>query len=107
VDIEFTAPEKAGTAERIGYDYLINATGPRLRFEATEGMGPEGFTESVCTTDHAVEANRKLRQLIEVLKSGRPPTLVVGMGHGTCTCEGAAFEYVFNVDHESPRGRRP
>jgi sulfide:quinone oxidoreductase len=21
------------------------------------------------------------------------------MGHGTCTCEGAAFEYVFNVDH--------
>ena len=22
------------------------------------------------------------------------------MGHGTCTCEGAAFEYVFNVDHE-------
>ena len=22
------------------------------------------------------------------------------MGHGTCTCEGAAFEYAFNVDHE-------
>ena len=22
------------------------------------------------------------------------------MGHGTCTCEGAAFEYVVNVDHE-------
>jgi sulfide:quinone oxidoreductase len=50
--------------------------------------------------DHAVEANRKLREVMEVLKSGRPQTLVVGMGHGTCTCEGAAFEYVFNVDHE-------
>jgi sulfide:quinone oxidoreductase len=24
---------------------------------------------------------------------------VVGVGHGTCTCEGAAFEYTFNVDH--------
>ena len=22
------------------------------------------------------------------------------MGHGTCTCEGAAFEYTFNVEHE-------
>lgn len=25
---------------------------------------------------------------------------MIGMGHSTCTCEGAAFEYVFNVDHE-------
>lgn len=100
VDIEFTSPEASGTSERLRYDYLINATGPRLRFEATEGMGPEGFTESVCTADHAVEANHKLREVIEVLKTGTPQTLVVGMGHGTCTCEGAAFEYVFNVDHE-------
>ena len=27
-------------------------------------------------------------------------TLVIGVGHGTCTCEGAAFEYTFNVEHE-------
>jgi sulfide:quinone oxidoreductase len=100
VDIEFTSPEQAGTSERLRYDYLINATGPRLRFEATEGMGPSGFTESVCTADHAVEANHKLRAVIDVLKTGTPQTLVIGMGHGTCTCEGAAFEYVFNVDHE-------
>jgi sulfide:quinone oxidoreductase len=26
--------------------------------------------------------------------------LVIGMGHGMCTCEGAAFEYAFNVEHE-------
>ena len=42
----------------------------------------------------------ELRATIERLKAGEPQTLVVGMGHGTCTCEGAAFEYVFNVDHE-------
>jgi len=54
----------------------------------------------VCTADHAVEANHKLREVIERLKAGTPQTLVVGMGHGTCTCEEAAFEYVFNVDHE-------
>ena len=65
VDIEFTSADKAGTTERLRYDYLINATGPRLRFEATPGLGPDGFTESVCTADHAVEANHKLRAVIE------------------------------------------
>jgi sulfide:quinone oxidoreductase len=100
VDIEYTLPEKAGTTERLRYDYLINATGPRLRFEATPGLGPEGHTVSVCTADHAVAANEKLREVIARLRAGTPQTLVVGTGHGTCTCEGAAFEYVFNVDHE-------
>ncbi|HOC14191.1 MAG TPA: FAD-dependent oxidoreductase [Propionicimonas sp.] len=100
VDIEYTSKEKSGQADQLRYDYLINATGPKLRFEATEGMGPDGHTVSVCTADHAMEAAEKLREVIAVLKSGKPQTLVVGMGHGTCTCEGAAFEYVFNVDHE-------
>lgn len=27
-------------------------------------------------------------------RPGGRQTLVVGMGHGTCTCEGAAFKYV-------------
>jgi sulfide:quinone oxidoreductase len=100
VDVEYTSPERAGESERLRYDYLINATGPKLRFEATPGLGPDGFTASVCTADHAVEAAAKLREVIAVLKAGTPQTLVVGTGHGTCTCEGAAFEYVFNVDHE-------
>ncbi len=34
------------------------------------------------------------------MRNGERQTLVVGMGHGTCTCEGAAFEYAFNVEHE-------
>jgi sulfide:quinone oxidoreductase len=101
VDIEYTEPSRAGTVDRVRYDYLINATGPKLRFEATPGLGPDkGHTVSVCTADHAVEAAHKLTQTIARLKAGIPQTLVVGTGHGTCTCEGAAFEYVFNVDHE-------
>ncbi|MHA6508003.1 NAD(P)/FAD-dependent oxidoreductase [Tessaracoccus sp. Y1736] len=101
VDVEYTSPDKAGQTERIRYDYLVNATGPQLKFGATPGLGPHGgHTVSVCTADHAVEAAAALRATIERLKSGESLTLVVGMGHGTCTCEGAAFEYVFNVDHE-------
>src|SRR5664279_4807752 len=100
VDIEHTGLGTAGRTERIGYDYLINATGPQLIFGATEGLGPDGHTVSVCTADHAVEAAVALRESIDLMRAGTPQTLVVGMGHGTCTCEGAAFEYVFNVDHE-------
>lgn len=100
VDVEYTGQGRAGQTERLRYDYLINATGPRLRFDATEGLGPEGFTASVCTADHAIEAAGQLRATIERLRAGERQTLVVGVGHGTCTCEGAAFEYVFNVDHE-------
>lgn len=100
VDIVYTDPTRSGMEERIPYDYLINATGPKLRFEATEGLGPEGFSQSVCTADHAVHAAAQLGEVIAKLKAGQPQTLVVGMGHGTCTCEGAAFEYAFNVDHQ-------
>ena len=100
VDIEYTGQGRAGTTQRLRYDYLVNATGPKLRFEATPGLGPDGHSLSVCTADHATEAARSLAATIERLRAGEPQTLVVGMGHGTCTCEGAAFEYVFNVDHQ-------
>ncbi len=100
VDVEYTAPERAGETERLRYDFLINATGPKLNFGATPGLGPGGNTVSVCTADHAVVAAGALKQCIERMKAGERQTLVIGVGHGTCTCEGAAFEYTFNVEHE-------
>lgn len=101
VDVISTAAGSQGKQERLRYDYLINATGPKLRFEATEGLGPHGGNSvSVCTADHAVEAAAALQDSIDKMKAGQSQVLVVGTGHGTCTCEGAAFEYTFNVDHE-------
>lgn len=100
---ERTDSELAGQLVEIEYDYLINATGPQLRFDLTPGLGPDGYTASVCTYSHATEAAKKLQEVIAKLKSGEKQTLVIGMGHGMCTCEGAAFEYTFNVDHELRR----
>ncbi len=101
VDVVHTSPARDGEEQRLRYDYLVNATGPQLRFGMTEGLGPDGgHTVSVCTADHAVHAADTLRASIDRMRAGERQTLVVGMGHGTCTCEGAAFEYVFNVDHE-------
>lgn len=99
-----TAPGREGERVEVPFDWLINATGPKLRFDRTPGLGPDGgHTQSVCTDRHAVDAARALEAALERLKAGQRQTLVVGTGHGTCTCEGAAFEYTFNVEHELQR----
>lgn len=102
VDIEYTGQGKVGETESLGYDFLVNATGPNLKFSATPGLGPDegGYTVSVCTADHAVHAAEELGKIIERAKAGEQLTVVIGTGHGTVTCQGAAFEYAFNVDHE-------
>jgi sulfide:quinone oxidoreductase len=100
VEIEWTLEGKQGERERVPYDYLVNATGPKLNFGATEGLGPGKNSLSVCTPDHASETASVLHQLIEQMKRGDKKRFVVGTGHGTCTCEGAAFEYVVNLEFE-------
>lgn len=100
VEISYTDPARSGEVAKIEYDFLVNATGPKLNFAATEGLGPDGHTVSVCTSGHAVEAASALTTIIAKLKTGARQRLAIGVGHGTCTCEGAAFEYTFNVEHE-------
>jgi sulfide:quinone oxidoreductase len=100
VVVEYTEPGRAGEREEISYDFLINATGPKLNFAATPGLGPEGNTLSVCTYGHAEQTAEALKTAIERMRRGEKLTFVVGTGHGTCTCEGAAFEYVFNLEFE-------
>lgn len=101
VEIEYTSPEKAGEVERLAYDYLINATGPKLKFEATPGLGPDhGNSVSVCTAAHAEHAAKELAKVIQAAREGKQQRLIIGMGNGTCTCQGAAFEYTFNVEFE-------
>jgi sulfide:quinone oxidoreductase len=100
VTVEYTNSAKAGVQENITYDFLVNATGPKLNFGATEGLGPEhGHTVSVCSAKHALEANTKLQASIDAMRKGESQAIVIGTGHGMCTCQGAAFEYIYNVDH--------
>ncbi len=94
---------EAAVRSREPYDYLINATGPKLNFGATEGLGPEGHTLSVCTSSHAVETAKHFLALVERMKKGEHCRFVVGSGHGMCTCQGAAFEYVVNLEFELRR----
>jgi len=100
VTVKYTDEARAGKTGRIAYDYLINATGPKLNFGATPGLGPDGNSWSVCTAGHAEQTALAFEKAIAKLKAGQPQTFLIGMGHGTCTCQGAAFEYTFNVEHE-------
>ena len=108
ITIQSTKEENQGETEELHYDYLINATGPKLNFDATPGLGNGkgdigGHTVSVCTADHAVHANLELQQIFEKAKQGQRQKILVGTGHGMCTCQGAAFEYIFNIEHEAKK----
>jgi sulfide:quinone oxidoreductase len=100
VTVRYTDPARADEVAQLEYDFLINATGPKLNFGATPGLGPDGHTWSVCTAGHATETAKAFESVLANLKRGQHQTLLIGMGHGTCTCQGAAFEYTFNVEHE-------
>ncbi len=103
VSIEYTSPAKKGEKADIDYDFLINATGPKLNFEATEGLGPAKFTHSVCSCDHAVETWEALKTCIERMKNGEKLKFLIGTGHPGATCQGAAFEYALNLANEIKR----
>lgn len=100
IDIEYTSEDKRGQSGTLEYDYLVNATGPKLNFEATEGLGPGKNTVSVCSYDHAAHAWEELSNSIEKMKKGEKQRFLIGTGSPTATCQGAAFEYALNIAFE-------
>ena len=100
VEISYTTEAKRGETEQVEYDFLVNATGPKLNFEATEGLGPGKNTVSVCSYDHAAHAWEELQKSIELMKQGKKQRFLIGTGHPGATCQGAAFEYALNIAFE-------
>ena len=82
-----------GTGERIGYDYLLICTGPRLAFEEVPGSGPDtGHTHSICTTAHAADAWQAYQDFLK-----DPGPIVIGAVQGA-SCFGPAYEFAMIVD---------
>lgn len=78
--------------ETVAYDYLVITTGPRLAFEEVPGSGPEGFTSSVCSTEHAVTALDDFNRLVE-----NPGPVIIG-AMPFASCFGPAYEFAFILD---------
>lgn len=104
VEVEGFVGDHKGLVEKVSYDYLINATGPKLDFEATEGLVPgQNKTYSVCSYSHAEHAWKGLSELIQKMRAGQKAKILIGTGHAKATCQGAAFEYILNVEQELRR----
>jgi sulfide:quinone oxidoreductase len=89
---------------RIDYDYLVVATGPRLDFAGTPGLGPDaGFSESICTGPHAEHARDRYLAEVARMANGEHRRFVIGTGHPGATCQGAAFEYISNIHKDLVR----
>lgn len=76
-----------GDGSTLLYDYLIIATGPKLAFDEIEGLGPAGFTHSICTIEHAEETYKSWQEFMI-----NPGPIVVGAVQGA-SCYGPAYEY--------------
>ncbi|HEY5760499.1 MAG TPA: FAD/NAD(P)-binding oxidoreductase, partial [Steroidobacter sp.] len=76
----------------LDYDYLVIATGPKLAFDEVPGLGPGGFTESVCTQEHAALAWEKYQAFLK-----DPGAIVIGAAAGA-SCFGPAYEFAMIVD---------
>lgn len=79
------------------YDYLVIATGPDLAFDEIKGLGPDGFTVSVCRTDHASKAAEAFDELV-----ANPGPVIVGAAPGA-SCFGPAYEFAMILDTELRR----
>lgn len=80
------------TKGEIPYDYLIVGTGPKLNFGAVPGLGPSGYTQSVCNVDHAEQAWGAYQSFLK-----DPGPIVVGAAQGA-SCFGPAYEMAFILD---------
>ncbi len=81
----------------VPYDYLVIATGPELAFDEIEGLGPKGFTQSICHVDHAEKAQAEFERFVN-----NPGPIVVGAAQGA-SCFGPAYEFAFILDTELRR----
>ena len=86
-----------GDGTSVDYDYLIIATGPKLAFDEIEGLGPEGFTQSVCNVDHAQRAASAWDAFVK-----DPGPIVVGAVQGA-SCFGPAYEFAFIMETDLRR----
>jgi sulfide:quinone oxidoreductase len=81
----------------IDYDYLVIATGPELAFDEIAGLGPEGFTQSVCHVEHAQQASAAFEEFCK-----NPQPIIVGAVQGA-SCFGPAYEFLFILETELRR----
>lgn len=91
IDVPAGHVSLTGGAE-VRFDYLVVATGPKLAFDEVPGLGLEGFTQSICTHEHAARAWESYQSFL-----ANPGPIVIGAAAGA-SCFGPAYEFAMILD---------
>lgn len=83
-----------GDGSSVTYDYLVITTGPKLAFDEVPGAGPEHFTNSICTVDHAEKTWRDYQQLL----ADPGPVIIGAMPMASCFGPAYEFSLILNRD---------
>ncbi len=84
----------------VEYDFLVITTGPKLAFDEVPGAGPvNGFTQSICSVDHAEHAYQAYQKFLE-----DPGHAIIGAMPGA-SCFGPAYEFAF-IFHKDLKKRK-
>ncbi|TAK42491.1 MAG: NAD(P)/FAD-dependent oxidoreductase [Betaproteobacteria bacterium] len=83
-----------GDGNVLDYDFIVIAAGPRPAFEEIQGLGPRGYTHSLCHGDHLAGCVRDWNRFVL-----DPGPVVVGAVQGA-TCFGPAYESAFLMERE-------
>jgi len=81
-----------GDGRDLPYDYLVITTGPKLAFDEVAGLGPAGFTQSVCTHEHSARAWDRYQGFLK-----NPGPVVIGAAP-LASCFGPAYEFAMILD---------
>jgi sulfide:quinone oxidoreductase len=74
---------------KLGYDWLVLTTGPKLAFDEVPGAGPDANTLSICTFEHAERAYSAYQRFLK-----EPGPAIIGAMPGA-SCFGPAYEFAF------------
>jgi len=99
IDAEGSALELLD-GSRLGYDYLVITTGPKLSFEEVPGSGPDANTHSICTIDHAEKTWADYQKFLD-----DPGPAIIGAMPGA-SCFGPAYEFAFIFNRDLRRRRK-
>ncbi len=79
----------------VSYDFLVITTGPKLAFDEVPGSGPtNGFTQSICSIDHAERAYKAYQQFL----TDTGPAIIGAMPGASCFGPAYEFAFIFNSD---------
>ena len=82
---------------RVGYDYLVIATGAAPAFDEIPGLGPKANSISICHVDDAADAAKSWERFCD-----SPGPIVIGAVQGA-SCFGPAYEFALMASTELRR----